>query len=115
MKVKARVLKTESVEIEISFPIYRYQDCGGDTYDAEYFTRIDSNFRLVTIRRASDFRSHTKQVDWEMEIEQYKSIEEYAASGSLEWITGTGDYALTEKRWTEIANEFKQAVAKELP
>jgi len=105
---KIRLLESvpKITEIEVSFPVYRYHDCGGDDFDAEYFVKVDANLRQVSISKSHHYTdSHDT---WELEIEQLNSLQ--AGSESLDYTLGRGKYALTEARWLEVLAEFKAEV-----
>jgi hypothetical protein len=103
-KVQAKVKpKSEWETIDVELPLYRHHDCGGDSYDSDYYTRIEKNMREITINVSSSHSEGNEK--WELEIENNKIL-----AGERDWVLCEGQYRSNKQEFDKVWAQFKAAV-----
>lgn len=103
MKIKVREATYTEKEIEVQFPIYAYHDCGGDTYDAEYFIKRLEDGTNISICKS---RSYSQpRASYLLEVEK-------SGITGTDYCLGLKQYASTAAQFNQALEEFRQELAK---
>lgn len=101
-KIELTVKNTETVEVDVEFPIFRHTwDVLDDGPSWNVFTMILEDGRAYSIEKCTDFRKDTPTT-YELTIE---SKYEFDASG-VEYHTGQGRYKSSKEEFYKAVDEM---------
>lgn len=99
MKIKVKVRQEVETEVDVVFPVYSRHDIDGDGWSHTIFMRRDEDGTVYSI----------KQAGTELEIEIRRSA---LPNGSLEYVTGTGEYESSAAEFHEALSRAKKFLAR---
>lgn len=102
MKLKLAQTRTEEIEVDVEFPIYRQHYVGGDGYSSTIFTRIDEDGTFYEIDQRQD--------GYEIEIGKRS----FDPRSGLDYSLGRGEYACTPEEF-EAARAAAVAYLARIP
>lgn len=108
VKIKIRDLEPRYKEINVSFPIYRYQHILGRS-ECEIYTKIEidgDGFKETKIQKATMFSKPPGL--WSLLIQNISSLDEEC--DSVDYMIGRGAHQLYKEQFDEILRELQAAV-----
>lgn len=98
MKVALTVTEKKTVEVEVTFPIYRKHDVSPDSGESVIYTRITEDGRYFSICKSAHFdRSANYEIDFGRHF--------FDASGE-DYSLGRGQYASTKAEFDAMVAEI---------
>lgn len=108
MKVKLTTSKTTVEEVEITLPIYREHDYGGDNGETIYYVRIAEDLSRVEIKKSRSWSD--KRGDWNYEIE-FTAKEDFSDKSGADYVLGRGIHKSSAEEFNAVLAELKARVA----
>ncbi len=105
MEVEITRTTKRKAKVKVTLPFYREHDCGGDNYEATYYTRVNEDLSAVSICKGFSFGSDEIKYEFEFE-DKY----DFQCSSDENYVLGRAEYALQEEDFYKILAEAQAKI-----